>query len=430
MTELELFAKHYYSLGLNVTCIGNQLNEHNFYCRNILKTPNHKWKHLFENRQSEAEYMSYAWNHATGVGSVTGFEGIRVVDLDGCNDYNLLEEILDLLGLESSYEWVTMSGSKNGFHIFVVTEKFTSLSDEQVVTTFPPMLPYKHLFDKVEILWNTHVVLPPSIHNTGGKYSFLNCTYPTSLPQKIEQKKLGKLINKYLEAEKKVIGTRYGDVLVEFTPPNIPSNLDGDNFPKATGKKIICVVDIETDGLPKKKSFQAPHDVEYPNVVQIAWVLMDVDGTVYKKGSELINYPGIVWTEAFNVNNIDIDLVKRIGKTPSDAYKIFVSNVKAADYVVAHNVDFDIPIIRNQLSKYFVQDVFVNKRTVCTMKETAKFCGIIEDNGQYKYPKLSELYTKLFDYNIQQMHNAESDALLTAKCLKELITRGILQLRD
>ena len=35
MTEIELFAKQYFKLGLNVTCTSNQLNEHNFYCRNI-----------------------------------------------------------------------------------------------------------------------------------------------------------------------------------------------------------------------------------------------------------------------------------------------------------------------------------------------------------------------------------------------------------
>lgn len=430
MTEIELFAKHYYTLGLNVTSISNHLNEHNFYCRNILKTPNHKWKHLFANRQLETEYTSYDWNNATGVGSVTGYLDIRVIDLDGCTDYNFLDKVLNLLGLPQNYEWVTLSGSKNGFHIFVISEKFPSLTEEQVVTTFPPLPAYKHIFDKVEILWNTHVVLPPSIHNSGSSYSFLNCRYPKSLPQVVEQKRIAKFINDYLEAEKKVIGRGYGEVLFEFIPPNIPSNLDEDDFSRMKNKTIICVIDIETDGLPKRKSSHEINGVEYPNVVQVAWILMDIEGTIYKKISDLINYPGIIQTEAFQINNIDINLVKRIGKTPSDVYKNLVSDVKIADYIVAHNVAFDIPIIRSQLSKYFVQDVFHNKKTICTMKETVNFCRIPSYDSQFKFPKLTELYEQLFEYKIEQKHNAESDALLTAKCFKELISKGILKLQN
>ncbi len=55
MTEIELFAKHYYKLGLNVTCISNHLNEYNFYCRSMLKNPNHEWEHLLTKRQTETE---------------------------------------------------------------------------------------------------------------------------------------------------------------------------------------------------------------------------------------------------------------------------------------------------------------------------------------------------------------------------------------
>jgi DNA polymerase III epsilon subunit-like protein len=424
MTETELYARHYFNLGLNVTCISNHINEYNFYCRNILKTPNHKWKHFLTERQLINELDSYDWNNATGVGSVTGFQNVRVIDIDGCADYNFLDEVLNILGLPSNYEWVTNSGSKNGFHIFVSSNKFTYLSENQVVTTFPPKENYKHIFEKIEILWNTHVVLPPSIHNSGSSYSFLNCRYPKALPKVVGNENISNIIEKYLEAEKKVIGRGYGEVLFEFIPPNIPSDLDEEDISQLLNKTVVCIIDIETDGLPKKNF----NSIDYPNVVQVAWLLMDTEGNIFKKESELINYPNIIYTEAFLINNIDINLVKRIGKKPEEVYRKLVNDIKISNYIVAHNVDFDIPIIRSQLKKYFMQDPFISKMTICTMKETINFCRIPNFDGQYKFPKLTELYKKLFDYEIEQRHNAESDVLLTAKCFKELLQKGIIEL--
>ena len=86
-----LFAKHYFSLGLNVSCISNHINEFNFFNRNILKCPNHKWKHMLMERQSLDELESYQWDIATGVGFITGMDNLRCIDIDGCNDYDFLE---------------------------------------------------------------------------------------------------------------------------------------------------------------------------------------------------------------------------------------------------------------------------------------------------------------------------------------------------
>jgi uncharacterized protein (TIGR02145 family) len=219
MKVIEDSAKYYFNLGLNVTCIGDTINEHNYYCKNILKSPNHIWKHLFAAKQRETEFKSYDWENATGVGSVTGYNDLRVIDIDGCSDYKLLHEILKILNLPTNYEWVTISGSNNGFHIYINCRKFSYLGDNQVVTTFPPKPEFDKQFDKIEILWNTHIVLPPSLHKTGNKYRFLNCDKPLSLPRSVKHRYVSTLINNYLQAEKKVIGMGYGEELVEFIPP-------------------------------------------------------------------------------------------------------------------------------------------------------------------------------------------------------------------
>ena len=437
--KIKLYAKLFYSLGLNVTCISNHINEHNFFSRNILKSPNHKWKHLLMERQSEVEMESYEWENATGVGCITGIDNLRAIDIDGCSDYALLEKVLESLGLPLNYEWVVQSGSKNGFHIIFQAEKFYYLEENMVVTTFPPNSEHKHLFEKAEILWNTNLVLPPSIHNSGQSYEFINCEIPKSVPLVVEhgenrrsknKLRLGILnfIDLFLDVEKINIGEGYGEILFEFIPSNLPSNLTQENILSTTEGEISCILDIETDGLPERKDENNSFSVIYPNIIQIAWILLDKKGNMLKKESELINFIGIKQTEAFNINNINVDLVKKIGKEPIEVFKKFISDVKLSSYIVAHNADFDIPIIKSQLIKYSLLNPFSNKRIVCTMKETVHFCNIITGDDELKFPKLFELYEKLFDYKIEQRHNAESDVLTTAKCYKELINREIINL--
>lgn len=219
MDDIKSFAKHYYNLGLNVTCISNYINEHNLYYRNLQKSPIHKWKHLIEFRQTNLELESYDWINAIGVGSVTGFNKMRVIDIDGCSDIRFLNRLLDILDLPHDYEWITVSGSNNGFHIYYLGDKFSYLKNNQNVTTFPPKLEFETFVDKIEFLWETHVVLPPSLHNCGNRYRFINCEMPFSLPSFINQDKISELISEFLIADKVKILTGYGDEIVEFTPP-------------------------------------------------------------------------------------------------------------------------------------------------------------------------------------------------------------------
>ena len=219
MDDIKSFAKYYYKLGLNITCICNYINEHNLYYRNLQKSPIHKWKHLVELRQTDFEFESYDWINAIGVGSVTGFNKMRVIDIDGCSDIIFLNKLLDILDLPHDYEWITASGSNNGFHIYYLGDKFSYLQNNQNVTTFPPKPEFEKFVEKIEFLWETHVVLPPSLHNSGNRYRFINCEMPLSLPSFINQDNISELISEFLIADKVRILTGYGDEIVEFTPP-------------------------------------------------------------------------------------------------------------------------------------------------------------------------------------------------------------------
>ena len=72
--------------------------------------------------------------------------------------------------------------------------------------------------------------------------------------------------------------------------------------------------------------------------------------------------------------------------------------------------------------------MFKGKR-IDTMMKTIRFVGACYENGKPgKFPKLEELYAKLFNGATFQAHNALEDVRALRKCLPELVQLGIIEL--
>lgn len=67
-----------------------------------------------------------------------------------------------------------------------------------------------------------------------------------------------------------------------------------------------------------------------------------------------------------------------------------------ADIIVGHNIDFDVKVVGCEMFRYNINNELSSKRRICTMKSTTDLCKISGSYG-YKYPKLQELYKKLFN---------------------------------
>ena len=75
------------------------------------------------------------------------------------------------------------------------------------------------------------------------------------------------------------------------------------------------------------------------------------------------------------------------------------------------------------------QDMDIKKvETCCSIAEIVNFCEITPKvRGQYKWPKLSELYFKLFTSELENAHNSYYDVVNCAKCYFALIEIGWLK---
>lgn len=194
--------------------------------------------------------------------------------------------------------------------------------------------------------------------------------------------------------------------------------------------------DTETNG--KAKNFNAPvQDVNnWPRITQIGWQLYDKNEKLISEGSHLIKPDG--WTiptveelEAigeknpnfFVENNMSTERCEEFGIPLAEAIDKLLADLNKADYMIAHNMQFDINVLGAELIRL---NKVPNKTTkkVCTMKESTSYCKLPGFRGQYKWPTLTELHVKLFGEEFKGAHDALDDVKACARSFFELKKKG------
>lgn len=197
----------------------------------------------------------------------------------------------------------------------------------------------------------------------------------------------------------------------------------------------LLFLDTETNGLPKNRYAPYTSTHLWPTILQISWQL--VDSETWETLSEFDSFIKLreEWNkDAERVHQIPESIVRRFGKDPDFVLKEFCSVIAECDVVITHNLMFDKTVIQCELQRLKetgasinVRAIWANKiREICTMNVTRKYCGIkFPNSDDYKYPKLNELYSRLFDkkYDISgaSLHNSKHDVSCLIMCVKHMV---------
>jgi DNA polymerase III epsilon subunit-like protein len=142
--------------------------------------------------------------------------------------------------------------------------------------------------------------------------------------------------------------------------------------------------------------------------------------------------------ESIAVHGISREISNKQGVLIHVALKEFMDMYAQSEYVVAHNLDFDMNMVRAEIFRMPIQvyhpftrshrtnycqyiDSFAFSKTseYCTMLHGKKDCNIVRQNrmGSYiKFPTLVELYTKRFGVEPKNMHDSFNDVVATLRC--------------
>jgi len=199
----------------------------------------------------------------------------------------------------------------------------------------------------------------------------------------------------------------------------------------------ILLFDTETTGLPKSRIISPDTLHLWPHIVQFSYVIYDTESVDLQISDYVVKVPDniIICEEAINIHGITNEMSKN-GTELISVFEKFFSDIVNVDQLVAHNVDFDVNVIRIELLrlinndnysrdtkktlKAHLSEITASTKLFCTMQETIEFCNIIivNRNGYpyKKFPKLGELHEKLFDQTAKNLHNSLNDVLVTLRC--------------
>lgn len=178
--------------------------------------------------------------------------------------------------------------------------------------------------------------------------------------------------------------------------------------------------DTETTGLPRNWKAPVTDLNNWPRLVQLAFLNYDDNGNKISGGEFIIKPEGFtIPKDASRIHRITTERALDEGQPIKLVLEQFASLIEQANYLVAHNMPFDEKIVGAEFLRSGLKNSIQARNRICTMERTTNFCAINGPYG-YKWPKLSELYYKLFRTNFEEAHNASVDIAATAKCFWEL----------
>lgn len=181
----------------------------------------------------------------------------------------------------------------------------------------------------------------------------------------------------------------------------------------------ILFFDTETTGFPKPSIEDPAHAMP----VQIAYKLDD-DACVERMSCSTLIKTGGEWeigAKAQEIHGISAEQCDAYGVPLESAMRQFGHALMAADLVVAHNIKFDMAIVRRafwvacQRKGAPFKDPFANKPVYCTLQNAIHAVNLPGRNGQPKWPKLEECMQHFFGESIVGAHDALVDTRACAR---------------
>lgn len=184
----------------------------------------------------------------------------------------------------------------------------------------------------------------------------------------------------------------------------------------------ILVLDTETSGLPKK--WDVPYDTKnnWPHVLQIAWLIFDLEGKLIKKENHYLKPSNFKITKAsLKIHQLNLDFLNHRGKERLAIFKKLISDLeKYHPLMVAHFVELDYHMVAAELHRLKIQYPLENIPLFCTLKASAPYVK----NPNFEYLKLNRFYKTLFNKRPEKLHDALADAQLTSEIFFHLLNNN------
>lgn len=195
----------------------------------------------------------------------------------------------------------------------------------------------------------------------------------------------------------------------------------------------VLFFDTETTGIPDRSAKWDVDFMQYPHVVQMAWI----HGC--KVENHIIRPDG--WEipdDTVAVHGITTEYALEHGEPFAAVVDMFIQDCHDAGLICGHNIHFDTGIVKANILRelgreYYdandVETALYKGKRIDTMRPTMKWVDARMANGRLKFPNLSELYSRCFPGETFPAHNAIEDVKAVARCLPVILEMGLVELK-
>lgn len=148
-------------------------------------------------------------------------------------------------------------------------------------------------------------------------------------------------------------------------------------------------------------------------LVQLAALLTDATGREVMSQNVIIKRDDIP-AETTAIHGITNEFAMTYGVDQGHALDLLQGLVNACQFVVGHNVSYDVRVIENAFRGLDgdAADPFAGKKAYCTKENATHHCRLPRPTGGgsgYKWPTLTEAYEHFFGSTFEGAHTAMDD---------------------
>ncbi|MEP7107845.1 MAG: 3'-5' exonuclease [Ferruginibacter sp.] len=181
----------------------------------------------------------------------------------------------------------------------------------------------------------------------------------------------------------------------------------------------LLFIDTEASGLPKKWHLPYTAPGNWPNAVQVSWLIYNKDGQKIREQNHYIsNNDFEISAAASRIHGLTKKFLDQNGILRRQLLTILSKDVlEYHPMIVGHFLELDFHIIGAEYCREGIDNPMESLPAFCIMKASRH----LQQNPHSKFLRLGELYFLLFKKPLLYQHNAIKDAAATADCFFELV---------
>ncbi len=186
---------------------------------------------------------------------------------------------------------------------------------------------------------------------------------------------------------------------------------------------------VSANGKPKNWKAPATDAFSWPRMVHLSWLMYNEERELINSRNDYIKPEGFeISVETEQRNKIDPVKIHEDGRPLKEALKDFGEAVDKAEYVIAHNMNFNACVVGAEFYRKGIAHRLEASEQYCLMQESTWFCKIKGTGGRFKWPSLPELHQKLYNGAYENAGDAQADVAVTALAFFHLLDLEAIEL--